>query len=208
MKQSFTALAAPPLVSYASTVTIVPDKAALRVRLRALRRRLAAEIPDAAQRAARRLPLVRLPPFQLFALYRPIGSELDPQPLLDMLKRHGARPALPATSARDEAMAFRLWDAGVRLEPDAFGIPAPPPFAPVVAPDLVIAPLLGFDRRGGRLGQGAGHYDRTLANLRASKPVFVIGLAFSGQELAELPMEAHDQRLDAILTETDYIEVS
>ena len=92
-------------------------------------------------------------------------------------------------------------------EPDAFGIPAPPPFAPAGAPDLVIAPLLGFDRRGGRLGQGAGHYDRALAALRAAKPVFVIGLAFSGQEIAELPAESHDQRLDAILTETDYIEI-
>jgi 5-formyltetrahydrofolate cyclo-ligase len=76
-----------------------------------------------------------------------------------------------------------------------------------VAPDLVIAPLLAFDRKGGRLGQGAGHYDRTLANLRALKPVFVLGLGYAGQEVAEIPLEAHDQRLDAILTETEYIEV-
>ena len=59
----------------------------------------------------------------------------------------------------------------------------------------------------GRLGQGAGHYDRAIANLRAIKPVFVLGLAYAGQEVDALPMEPHDQRLDAILTETGYIEV-
>jgi 5-formyltetrahydrofolate cyclo-ligase len=76
-----------------------------------------------------------------------------------------------------------------------------------VRPDLVIAPLLAFDRAGGRIGQGGGHYDRTIAALRTQGPLFVIGLAFAGQEVAELPHEPHDQRLDAILTETAYIEV-
>jgi 5-formyltetrahydrofolate cyclo-ligase len=188
-------------------VTPSPDKAALRVRLRGLRRRLAAEIPDAAERAARNLPLDRLPPYSVFALYQPTGSELDPRPLLEPLRRKGAMPALPAASARDAVMSFRLWDLAVRLEPDAFGVPAPPPLAPPAEPDLVIAPLLGFDRRGGRLGQGAGHYDRALAALRRRKPVFVIGLAFAGQEAPQLPAEAHDQPLDAILTEAGYLEV-
>ena len=182
-------------------------KPALRVRLRALRRRLAAEAPDAAERAAALLPLERLPPLQVFALYHPMGSEMDPRPLLARLRRGGARPALPAADSRDEPFAFRLWDDAVRLEPDAFGIPAPPPRAPVLEPDLVVAPVLGFDRAGRRLGQGAGHYDRALANLRARKPVFVIGLAYAGQEIAELPDEPHDERLDAILTETGYIQV-
>ena len=187
-------------------MTQASEKTALRVRLRGLRRRLAAEIPDAAERAARRLPLERLPPFRAFALYHPTGSEMDPRPLLPRLRRGGACAALPAASARDATLTFRLWDEAMRLEPDAFGIPAPPPLAPEVLPDLVIAPVLGFDRAGGRLGQGAGHYDRTLENLRRLKPVFVIGLAFSGQELDAAPAEAHDQPLDAILTETAYIE--
>jgi 5-formyltetrahydrofolate cyclo-ligase len=142
---------------------IDPDKSALRRRLRALRRRLAADLPDAARQAAGRLPLRRLPPFRVFSLYHPVGSELDPMPLLAV--------------------------------------------SPTLRPDLVVAPLLAFDRRGGRLGQGGGSYDRTLANLRAEKPVFVIGLAYSGQEVDALPVESHDQRLDAILTETEYLEV-
>ena len=184
------------------------DKTALRVRLRGLRRRLSAEIPDAAERAALRLPLDRLPPFRVFSLYQPMGSELDPRPLLASLRRAGAQAALPAAGDRDAPMIFRLWEEAMRLEPDAYGIPAPPPLSPSVEPDLVVAPLLAFDRAGRRLGQGAGHYDRALANLRARQPVFVLGLAYAGQEVAELPDEAHDERLDAILTETDYIQAS
>ncbi|HEY9233988.1 MAG TPA: 5-formyltetrahydrofolate cyclo-ligase, partial [Phenylobacterium sp.] len=71
---------------------------------------------------------------------------------------------------------------------------------------LVICPLLAFDRRGARLGQGGGHYDRTIEALRAEGPVFVLGLAYAGQEVEGLPAEPHDQRLDAILTESGYIE--
>ena len=184
-----------------------PDKTALRVRLRGLRRRLAAEIPDAARRAAERLPLERLPPYRVFSLYQALGSEMDPGPLMHALQRRDARPTLPVAIDRHSPLVFRLWDKGMRLEPDAFGIPAPAPIMPALTPDLVVVPLLGFDRRGHRLGQGAGHYDRTIAHLRARKPVFVIGLAYSGQEVAELPAEPHDERLDAILTETDYLEV-
>jgi 5-formyltetrahydrofolate cyclo-ligase len=183
------------------------DKTALRSSLRAVRRRLAGEIPNAALRAAERLPLDRLPPFETFSLYQPMGSEMDPAALAAVLARTGARPCLPVALDRHAPLVFRLWEAGVRLEPDAFGIPAPPRLAPQVVPQLVVAPLLGFDRRGHRLGQGAGHYDRTLANLRARQPVFVLGLAFSGQEVDDLPAEPHDEPLDAILTETDYIEV-
>ncbi|MFZ3007447.1 MAG: 5-formyltetrahydrofolate cyclo-ligase, partial [Phenylobacterium sp.] len=71
----------------------------------------------------------------------------------------------------------------------------------------VIAPLLAFDRKGGRLGQGGGHYDRTLESLRSSRPVFVLGLAYAGQEVEPMDLDPHDQRLDAILTETGYREV-
>jgi 5-formyltetrahydrofolate cyclo-ligase len=73
-------------------------------------------------------------------------------------------------------------------------------------PDLILAPLLAFDRRGGRLGQGGGYFDRAIADLRARGPLIVMGLAFAGQEVGEVPLEAHDARLDAVLTERGYIE--
>ena len=188
-------------------MTQIVDKTALRAQMRTVRRRLAADLPDAAERAAARIPIERLPVFQTFSGYHPLGSEIDPRPLMRRLAENGAVPALPVAASRQEPLEFRLWDPREGLEPDAFDIPAPPLWAGAIQPELIIAPLLAFDRRGNRLGQGAGHYDRTIANLRALQPVFVLGLAFSGQELEELPAEPHDERLDAILTETDYIEV-
>ena len=168
---------------------------------------MAAAQPGAAQRAAEALPLERVPDFGLFGAYFAQGSEMDPGPLIRRLEQAGGRCALPAAASREGLLEFRLWSAGQALVPDAVGVPSPLPEARVVHPALVIAPLLAFDRQGGRLGQGGGHYDRTLANLRAQRPVFVLGLAYAGQETAVLPMEPHDQRLDAILTEDGYIEV-
>jgi 5-formyltetrahydrofolate cyclo-ligase len=119
----------------------------------------------------------------------------------------GARLVLPVATAADAPLIFRAWTEGALLEPDAFGIPSPGGQSPEVRPDLIIAPILAFDRRGGRLGQGAGCFDRTLAQARAAGGVFVIGLAFAGQEVDQVPTGALDQGLDAILTETGYIEV-
>ena len=186
------------------------DKTALRIRMRALRRLLAEQVPDAAERAARKLPLSRFSRFRIVAAYQAQGSEVDPQPVLDAILGFDpgfATPVLPVALDKTSPLAFRYWNPQDRLVPDAFGIPAPPKSAPELVPNLVITPLLAFDRKGGRLGQGAGHYDRTLAKLRRDRPVFMLGLAFSGQEVEELPQERHDQRLDAILTETAYIEV-
>lgn len=187
------------------------DKSALRVRLRALRRRLADREPDAAQRAARRLPLSRFARFSVIASYCPTGAEFDPGPVLQAILAFDpgrATAALPVAVDRDSPLRFRLWQVGDVLTPDAFGIPSPAATAPDVQPNLVLTPLLGFDRAGGRLGQGAGHYDRALENLRKARPVFVLGLAYSGQEVDAVPTDRHDQRLDAILTETEFIEVA
>ena len=114
---------------------------------------------------------------------------------------------MPVAVDKASPLKFRLWRPDQPLEKDACGIPAPPASAPEVLPNLLITPLLAFDRHGGRLGQGGGHYDRTLKALRRQRPVFVLGVAFSGQELDEVPVDAHDQRLDAIVTETEFIEV-
>jgi 5-formyltetrahydrofolate cyclo-ligase len=188
-------------------VTPALDKTALRQRMRGLRRRLGAEAPDAGLRAAGALPLERLPSLTVAAVYYARGSELDPTPLAERLADRGLTVALPAALSRDGLLTFRRWTPGEALEPDVSGVPSPPAAAETVTPQLVVAPLLAFDRRGGRLGQGGGHYDRTLENLRATGEVFVLGLAYAGQELGAIPMEPHDQRLDAILTEAEFIEV-
>ncbi len=84
-----------------------------------------------------------------------------------------------------------------------FGVMEPTPDAAAVIPDLLLVPLLAFDRLGGRLGYGAGHYDRTLADLRSVRSIFALGVGFAVQEMA-VPSEAHDQRLDAVVTERGY----
>jgi 5-formyltetrahydrofolate cyclo-ligase len=183
------------------------SKTDLRARMRTLRKALAIAAPTAAERAAALLPLERLPAFAAFSGYHAVGSELDPSPLIRRLAATGAMLALPVALAPGEALAFRAWDPRDRLVPDAVGVPAPPPSAPGLHPDLVITPLLAFDRKGGRLGQGGGYYDRTLETLRGGRRVFVLGLAYAGQEIEAMDLDDHDQRLDAILTETGYIEV-
>ena len=179
-------------------------KASLRAQLRLRRRELALTRPDASERAAAHWPVEQLGRARVVAGYQAVGGELDPWPVLRRLRAAGARIALPAALGRHEALAFRAFSPGDALTPDACGIPAPPAGAEAVTPDLLIVPLLGFDRHGGRLGQGAGHYDRTLQALRAQGPVWAVGLAYAGQEVELLPREAHDQPLDAILTETGY----
>ena len=187
------------------------DKTALRARMRGVRRRLAEDMPDAAERAARHLPVSRFGRFRTVAAYWAQGSEMNPRPVLETVLAIDPvrmRPALPVATDRRAPLKFRLWTPDARLIPDAMGVPAPPPAAEEVLPNLVIAPLLAFDRKGGRLGQGGGHFDRTLQNLRRVRAVFVLGLAYAGQEVRTVPVGPHDQRLDAILTETEYIEVA
>jgi 5-formyltetrahydrofolate cyclo-ligase len=192
-------------MAHASTASA---KAALRLMLRDQRKALAAAAPDAGVQAAALMPLPVMAAGFVVAGYRARGGEVDPWPLMERLAAAGARLALPVALDREQPLRFRAWGPGAPLLPDAFNIASPTADAAEVEPDLVIAPLLAFDRAGGRIGQGGGHYDRTLAALRARRPVFVLGLAYAGQALAEIPLEPHDQKLDAILTEKAYIKVA
>ena len=168
------------------------------------RRELAVAHAGAGDHAAGHLAVGELPPFSVVAGYHSLGGEMDPWPVLRRLEAAGARIALPVALDRHSPLIFRAYEAGQPLEPDAVNIPAPTETAETLIPDLIIAPLLAFDREGHRLGQGAGHYDRTLEGLRSRGHVWVIGLAYAGQQIDRVPREAHDQPLDAILTETGY----
>ena len=185
-------------------MTDLDPKLALRRKMRALRADLARSNPKAARHVVDHF---RLSSIATVAGYRALGTELSPGPLMQALSLAGVRLALPVCVGADEPLIFRSWSPGEELIPDTLGVPSPGPAATIIRPDLVIAPLLAFDRTGGRLGQGGGHYDRTLEALRAQGPILVVGLAYAGQEVAEVPSEPHDQKLDAILTETEYMEV-
>jgi len=178
---------------------VFPNKAALRAEARALRRRLAEIEPEAGERAC--LHAHDLPHGDVVAVYRAMGSELDPEPLARALAASGAVLCLPVVLKRDAPMIFRRWSPGDPLETDAAGCPAPLPLAEGVEPDLIITPLLAFDDFGGRLGQGCGYYDRTFA---AWPRAIRIGFAFSGQRVERLRTEAHDIPLHGVLTEVGY----
>jgi 5-formyltetrahydrofolate cyclo-ligase len=119
----------------------------------------------------------------------------------------GAVILLPVVATRGAALRFRQASDPERYVPDAEGILAPPLEASEARPDIILAPLLAFDRFGGRLGQGGGYYDRTLAALRAGPGVLAVGLGFAAQEVDEVPLGPHDQFLDAICTEISYRRV-
>ena len=88
-----------------------------------------------------------------------------------------------------------------------WGIKEPRADAAEVAPDILIVPLLAFDRRGHRIGYGAGYYDMTIHALRAIKPVLAVGIAFAAQEIDAVPVTPRDARLDLVLTEREVIDV-
>ena len=96
---------------------------------------------------------------------------------------------------------------GEPLAAGVWGIREPKPEAPEVEPDILLVPLLAFDRTGHRIGYGAGYYDMTIARLRAKKPVTAIGIAFAAQEIAAVPATPRDARLDLVLTEREVIDL-
>lgn len=129
-----------------------------------------------------------------------IGEEIDPTPLMLRLMAEGYRLCLPVMEAKGKPLLFRAWSPGDPLGEVTWGIREPLPEAPVLDPDIVLGPLLAFDTLGYRLGYGGGFYDRTLARLRALKPVVSIGLAFDEQRVDAVPRVDYDERLDWILT--------
>ena len=140
------------------------------------------------------------------AAYVAMRSEADPSPIVEAARRLGIEIGLPVI-VPGAALVFRRFELGHALIPGGFGTMVPVESAPLVEPGIVIVPVVGFDRAGTRLGYGKGHYDRTIAALRARglRPPLV-GIAFSVQEVDTIPHEPHDIRLDLILTENELID--
>ncbi|MFK7901414.1 MAG: 5-formyltetrahydrofolate cyclo-ligase [Nitratireductor sp.] len=134
----------------------------------------------------------------------PFRSEIDMRPLLDRLAQAGHKVCLPAVIDK-LTLEFRELSRGCPMADTGFGTRGPGEGAPIVEPDIMILPFSAFDLAGGRIGYGAGHYDRAIEKLvnKGKKP-YLIGMGFCAQEVPNVPMEEHDMRLDAILTETDF----
>lgn len=136
--------------------------------------------------------------------YMPMRTEID---CLPAMAGHDGAVAVPVILGAGQALQFRRWTPTTPMVAGAFGALIPADGDRIV-PQVLIVPLLAFDRRGYRLGYGGGFYDRTLEGLRATGPVLAIGFAFAAQEMAEVPTEATDQPLDMIVTEAGIITVA
>lgn len=135
--------------------------------------------------------------------YMPIRTEPSPLAAMAAWSAH-SRVCLPVVQGRAAPLTFRAWGPGAEMEQGAFGAMIPVSLDPVT-PHILIVPLLAFDRTGGRLGYGGGHYDRTIEALRATGDAFAVGFAYAAQAVSEVPREPTDIPMDAIVTEEEVI---
>ena len=186
--------------------------AGLKIELRkvALARRdaLGADVRAAAAQAiaARPFPMP-VPPGAIVSGFMPLKSEINPLPLMRTLADAGAKLALPVVAGKGRPLTMRAFTFRDVLASGVWGIREPKPEAPEVFPDILLVPLLAFDRSGHRIGYGAGYYDMTITALRARKSVAAVGIAFAAQEVAQVPSTPRDARLDLVLTEREVIDV-
>lgn len=182
-------------------------KARLRPTLLAARRALTADQRRAAAHAATAGVLVSAAwrDARVVALYQAYGAELDPAALRAAAHAAGKTVALPRVDAA--GVTLRVVNADTPLVLSAHGIQEPAadrPTLPPDQPDLIVVPGLGFDRRGGRLGHGGGHYDRLLARLPAG--CRRVGFAYDQQVLDLVPTEPHDLALHALVTPAGWVD--
>lgn len=140
---------------------------------------------------------------QVVALYWPKGREFDTAPLIEALLARDVVCALPVIQPGTRELKFVRWDGDTPLVKGPFDIlqPVMSPENPGIDPDIVVVPMLAFDRQGHRLGYGGGYYDATISALRARKQIQAVGLGYSAQAvLFNLPTEPHDQKMDWIIT--------
>jgi 5-formyltetrahydrofolate cyclo-ligase len=174
---------------------MIPDKLTLRARLRADRDRFAAQSSTAI--VAPEGFVRRLTPGTTVATYSPIGSEADPAQLAAAAADRGCRLALPHVTDRASPIRFLLWQPGEPLVPGPFGLSQPASHTEV-APDIILTPLVGFDARLNRLGQGASHYDRAFARY---PDAWRVGIAWAVQQVPVIPTDIWDVPLHAVVTE-------
>jgi 5-formyltetrahydrofolate cyclo-ligase len=155
--------------------------------------------------AARPFPFA-VPPGTRVSAFMPLKHEINPIPLMQVLANAGASLAFPVVIERGKPLVMRAFAFGDPLVCGVWGIREPRPEAPEVFPDIMIVPLLAFDRGGHRIGYGAGYFDLTINALRAHNTVLAVGIAFAAQEIHQVPATPRDAQLDLVLTEQEVID--
>ena len=142
----------------------------------------------------------------LIGFYWPIRGEIGLHPLIRRLVEQGAKAALPAVIEKGRPLEFWAWRPGTRLRRGVWDIPIPAE-RQVVRPTALLVPLVGFDRRGYRLGYGGGYYDRTLGLAAPGTPLVAV---LNEEELVDaVPTEPHDRRVTGVLlTETGFLALA
>ncbi len=180
-------------------------KEILRKEFLAIRQAIAQEAQVVAAHSVVPHILELIPKQAAVAGYVAIRGELDVSAALAALSASGHTLCLPVTLSNRE-LIFRQFMPGDVLDKGAYGIAIPPASAPIIVPDVLLVPLVAFDAAGHRLGYGAGYYDRAIHKLKhKNNNLKVFGVAFSCQQAAEIPAEAGDEKLDAIITEAGII---
>lgn len=184
---------------------LAQQKQKLREKLRFRRRHFAANLDEMTRRIAFRAPPAPLADIlnahNSIGAYAACGGEPDILPMLALWTDEG-RIALPHHAGRIDTMTFRHWQSGDALVKGPWSTSQPTDTNESTSPGLILCPLVGFDRHGGRIGQGGGHYDRYFA---AHPTALRIGVAWSVQEVDAVPSESTDIALDAVLTEQELI---
>lgn len=141
---------------------------------------------------------------RVVSAYWPFKAEPDLRPLMKAIVGAGGRCALPVVVAKGQPLVFRAWAPGEKLVPGVWKIPVPPPTAEAVVPDVVIAPVIGFDAACYRLGYGGGFFDRTLASLAAKRPL-VLGVGYALAAIPTIYPQWHDIPMDLVVTEAGVV---
>ena len=136
--------------------------------------------------------------------YLPIKTEIDPLSAMEEASAHSL-VGVPVIQGNSKPLKFSRWEPGCHLKKGPFDVQIPIN-SNYLVPEVLIIPMVAFDRNGGRLGYGGGFYDRTLEYLRSRHATLAIGFAYSEQEFENLPLESTDQKLDIIITEREIIE--
>ncbi|MDA7545538.1 5-formyltetrahydrofolate cyclo-ligase [Alphaproteobacteria bacterium] len=143
-------------------------------------------------------------------LYYPIFNEISPLVFIKYFKDNNITTALPVVDINSNSMVFKKWFKKEKLQKSHIGTYEPLLTNKTISPQIVVVPMLTFDRKLNRLGYGAGYYDKLISTLKRyfdkkQKNFITIGLAYSEQETKSIPYESHDQKLDFIVTEKEIL---
>lgn len=142
---------------------------------------------------------------QIVAGYLPIKNEINPRPLIEDYLLEHKRLVLPKIVEKDTPLHFHQWMYGQPLVVGRYGIEEPLHNSPLLQPDLLLVPMVAFDRNGYRLGHGGGYFDRTITALRKTRLIVCIGLAYAFQEIDDFPQEEHDTKMDYVVTDKEVL---